>query len=201
MFVLIIWLITLLYYIHVWWTETLKKDYANARILFILSKAKRLRKWRQNGPNFVLNITFFMLSKNWQRNKRWEREERISYVNGTNINKIYHSIWHWNIRLICAKIAFLTFLMPLTYYQLISYLRQFFVLTFQVSWVKADTRAIQAIGSHKITQNPRIRVMQEKRVKHHLIIINATLEEDGPYMCQLNTPSMKSQVCFPPKPC
>ena len=62
--------------------------------------------------------------------------------------------------------------------------------------MKADTRAIQAIGSHKITQNPRIRVMQEKRVKHHLIIINATLEEDGPYMCQLNTPSMKSQVRF-----
>ena len=69
-------------------------------------------------------------------------------------------------------------------------------MTFQVSWVKADTRAIQAIGSHKITQNPRIKVMQEKRVKHHLMIINATLEEDGPYMCQLNTPSMKSQVCF-----
>ena len=69
-------------------------------------------------------------------------------------------------------------------------------MMFQVSWVKADTRAIQAIGSHKITQNPRIKVMQEKRVKHHLMIINATLEEDGPYMCQLNTPSMKSQVCF-----
>ena len=66
----------------------------------------------------------------------------------------------------------------------------------QVSWVKADTRAIQAIGSHKITQNPRIKVMQDSRVKHHLIIINATLEEDGPYMCQLNTPTMKSQVHY-----
>ena len=60
--------------------------------------------------------------------------------------------------------------------------------------MKADTKAIQAIGSHVITHNPRIRVFQEKRVKHHLLIINATLEEDGPYMCQLNTQPMKSQV-------
>ena len=67
-------------------------------------------------------------------------------------------------------------------------------MLFQVGWVKADTKAIQAIGSHVITHNPRIKVKQENRVKHHLIIINATLEEAGPYMCQLNTQPMKSQV-------
>ena len=77
------------------------------------------------------------------------------------------------------------------------YLISYGNVVFQVSWVKADTRAIQAIGSHKITQNPRIKVIsgvKNHRVKHHLIITNATLEEDGPYMCQLNTPTMKSQV-------
>ena len=65
---------------------------------------------------------------------------------------------------------------------------------FQVGWVKADTKAIQAIGNHVITHNPRIMVRHQNRVKHQLIIVNATLEEDGPYMCQLNTQPMKSQV-------
>ena len=60
--------------------------------------------------------------------------------------------------------------------------------------MKADTKAIQAIGEMVITHNPRIKVKQEKGVKHHLIIINATLEEAGPYMCQINTNPMKSQV-------
>ena len=68
------------------------------------------------------------------------------------------------------------------------------LLLLQIGWVKADTKAIQAIGNTLITHNPRIKVKQENRVKHHLIIINATLEESGPYMCQLNTQPMKSQV-------
>jgi hypothetical protein len=32
------------------------------------------------------------------------------------------------------------------------------IFFFQVGWVKADTKAIQAIGLHVITHNPRIRV-------------------------------------------
>ena len=65
---------------------------------------------------------------------------------------------------------------------------------FQVGWVKADTKAIQAIGKHVITHNHRVSVSQEDRTKYHLHIINASLEESGPYICQLNTDPMKSQV-------
>ena len=64
----------------------------------------------------------------------------------------------------------------------------------QVGWVKADTKAIQAIGKHVITHNHRVSVSQEDRTKYHLHIINASLEESGPYICQLNTDPMKSQV-------
>ena len=74
-------------------------------------------------------------------------------------------------------------------------LREIFSLFFwQVGWVKADTKAIQAIGMHVITHNARVKVSQEDRHKYHLHIINATMEESGPYMCQLNTDPMKSQA-------
>ena len=67
---------------------------------------------------------------------------------------------------------------------------------FRVGWVKADTKAIQAIGNTLITNNMRIKVKQEKGVVHHLVIINATLNDDGPYRCQLSTTPMKSQMHF-----
>ena len=60
--------------------------------------------------------------------------------------------------------------------------------------MKADTKAIQAIGDHVITHNPRVSVSHEKHQQHHLHITEVTLEDAGPYMCQLNTDPMKSQV-------
>lgn len=65
---------------------------------------------------------------------------------------------------------------------------------FQVGWVKSDTKAIQAIGEHVITNNPRVSVFRSPGGSHNLKIANATLEDAGSYMCQLNTAPMKSQV-------
>ncbi len=69
----------------------------------------------------------------------------------------------------------------------------FMLVVPQVGWVKTDTKAIQAIGEHVITHNNRVSVSHD-REKHHLHITRATLEDAGQYMCQLNTPTMKSQV-------
>jgi len=67
--------------------------------------------------------------------------------------------------------------------------------TQKVGWVKADTKAIQAIGKHVITHNHRVSVSQDTdRSKYHLHISNASMEESGPYICQLNTDPMKSQL-------
>ena len=56
--------------------------------------------------------------------------------------------------------------------------------------MKADTKAIQAIGDHVITHNPRVSVSHERGQKHMLHISNVLLEDEGPYMCQLNTAPM-----------
>ena len=60
--------------------------------------------------------------------------------------------------------------------------------------MKADTKAIQAIGDHVITHNPRVSVSHERAQRHMLHIHDVQLEDGGPYMCQLNTAPMKSQV-------
>lgn len=60
--------------------------------------------------------------------------------------------------------------------------------------MKADTKAIQAIGDHVITHNTRVSVSHDRKQRHHLHITNVSLEDAGPYMCQLNTDPMKSQV-------
>ncbi len=67
-------------------------------------------------------------------------------------------------------------------------------LFFQVGWLKADTKAIQAIGDHVITHNPRVSVSHEKLQQHQLHIANVQRDDQGTYMCQLNTDPMKSQV-------
>ena len=64
----------------------------------------------------------------------------------------------------------------------------------QVGWLKADTKAIQAIGDHVITHNPRVSVSHEKLQMHKLHITEVQLDDEGTYMCQLNTDPMKSQV-------
>ena len=68
-------------------------------------------------------------------------------------------------------------------------------LIFQVGWIKADTKAIQAIAMHVITNNPRVSVSHDElRAKFRLHIAGATLEDAGPYMCQINSMPVVKQV-------
>ena len=61
-----------------------------------------------------------------------------------------------------------------------------------MGWVQANSKAIQAIGTHVITNNKRVTVSHdESRRKWMLHIAKAQLEDAGPYMCQLNTEPMK----------
>lgn len=64
----------------------------------------------------------------------------------------------------------------------------------QVGWVKADTKAIQAIHEHVITHNPRVSVSHSDHSTWYLHIKNVQEEDRGQYMCQINTDPMKSQV-------
>ena len=61
-----------------------------------------------------------------------------------------------------------------------------------MGWVQANSKAIQAIGTHVITHNERISVSHDEfKRKWMLHIAKAQLEDAGPYMCQLNTEPMK----------
>lgn len=64
----------------------------------------------------------------------------------------------------------------------------------QVGWVKADTKAIQAIHEHVITHNPRVSVSHGGHAAWNLHIRDVQEEDRGYYMCQINTDPMKSQV-------
>lgn len=64
----------------------------------------------------------------------------------------------------------------------------------QVGWVKADTKAIQAIHDHVITHNPRVSVSHLDVSTWNLHIKSVSEEDRGGYMCQINTDPMKSQV-------
>lgn len=68
------------------------------------------------------------------------------------------------------------------------------ISVFQVGWVKADTKAIQAIHEHVITHNPRVSVSHSDHSTWYLHIKNVQEEDRGQYMCQINTDPMKSQV-------
>ena len=66
-----------------------------------------------------------------------------------------------------------------------------------MGWVQANSKAIQAIGTHVITNNKRVTVSHdESRRKWMLHIAKAQLEDAGPYMCQLNTEPMKAKMGF-----
>lgn len=66
-----------------------------------------------------------------------------------------------------------------------------------MGWVKADTKAIQAIHEHVITHNSRVTVSHSDLNTWNLHIKSVTEEDRGGYMCQLNTDPMKSQVNEP----
>ncbi|XP_043251455.1 lachesin-like [Colletes gigas] len=65
---------------------------------------------------------------------------------------------------------------------------------YRVGWVKADTKAIQAIHDHVITHNKRISVSHSDHTMWNLHIKGVQQEDEGLYMCQINTDPMKSQT-------
>ncbi|KAI8121633.1 Lachesin [Lucilia cuprina] len=67
---------------------------------------------------------------------------------------------------------------------------------YRVGWLKADTKAIQAIHENVITHNPRVTVSHLDQNTWNLHIRAVTEEDRGGYMCQLNTDPMKSQIGF-----
>ncbi|XP_042233852.1 lachesin-like isoform X1 [Homarus americanus] len=66
----------------------------------------------------------------------------------------------------------------------------------QVGWVKADTKAIQAIHKHVITHNSRVSVTHSDHNTWMLHIRGVQEEDRGPYMCQINTDPMRSQIGY-----
>ncbi|KAJ4434854.1 hypothetical protein ANN_23425 [Periplaneta americana] len=66
-------------------------------------------------------------------------------------------------------------------------------MNLRVGWVKADTKAIQAIHDHVITHNPRVSVSHNDFSTWNLHVKNVQEEDRGMYMCQINTDPMKSQ--------
>ncbi|XP_002134309.2 limbic system-associated membrane protein isoform X1 [Drosophila pseudoobscura] len=67
---------------------------------------------------------------------------------------------------------------------------------YRVGWLKADTKAIQAIHENVITHNPRVTVSHLDQNTWNLHIKAVAEEDRGGYMCQLNTDPMKSQIGF-----
>lgn len=63
-----------------------------------------------------------------------------------------------------------------------------------MAWIKADTKAILAIQEHVITNNARLSVTHSDYNTWTLNIRGVRREDQGIYMCQVNTNPMKSQV-------
>ncbi|XP_063704989.1 lachesin-like isoform X2 [Culicoides brevitarsis] len=61
----------------------------------------------------------------------------------------------------------------------------------RVGWIKADTKAIQAIHEQVITHNPRI-----SADTWNLHIKSVRIDDTGGYMCQINTDPMKSNLGY-----
>ena len=64
-----------------------------------------------------------------------------------------------------------------------------------MGWVKADSKAIQAIHDTVITHNLRVSVSGDLKSTFNLHIAEVREEDRGEYMCQINTDPMQSQVC------
>ncbi|KAK2713504.1 lachesin-like [Artemia franciscana] len=67
---------------------------------------------------------------------------------------------------------------------------------YRVGWVKADTKAIQAIHTHVITHNQRVTVSHNGHTLWNLHLDDVHTEDAGAYMCQINTDPMKYQVAY-----
>ena len=60
--------------------------------------------------------------------------------------------------------------------------------------MKADTKAIQAIGDQIITHNQRVSVTGDFVTTFNLHIKEVALDDGGNYMCQINTDPMTYQA-------
>lgn len=65
---------------------------------------------------------------------------------------------------------------------------------YKVGWIKSDSKAIQAIHTHVITHNTRVSVRHFGHSVWQLVIADVQREDEGLFMCQINTDPMKSQV-------
>ena len=66
--------------------------------------------------------------------------------------------------------------------------------TLQVAWLRSDSKAILAIHTHMVTNNPRMSVNHNGHNSWTLNIDVVQRNDSGLYMCQINTEPMTSQV-------
>ena len=67
---------------------------------------------------------------------------------------------------------------------------------FKVAWLRSDSKAILAIHTHMVTNNPRMSVSHNGHNSWTLSIDVVQRNDSGLYMCQINTEPMTSQVSF-----
>ncbi|XP_028129278.1 lachesin-like [Diabrotica virgifera virgifera] len=66
--------------------------------------------------------------------------------------------------------------------------------SYKVAWIKSDTKAILAIHTHMVAQNPRLSVTHNGHNTWKLHVSNVQKNDSGTYMCQINTDPMRSQM-------
>ncbi|CAG9862810.1 unnamed protein product [Phyllotreta striolata] len=66
--------------------------------------------------------------------------------------------------------------------------------SYKVAWIKSDTKAILAIHTHMVAQNPRLSVTHNGHNTWKLHVANVQKNDTGTYMCQINTDPMRSQM-------
>ncbi|XP_050313799.1 lachesin-like [Anthonomus grandis grandis] len=66
--------------------------------------------------------------------------------------------------------------------------------TYKVAWIKSDSKAILAINTHMVAQNPRLIVTHNGHNTWKLYIHNVQKGDAGTYMCQINTDPMRYQM-------
>ncbi|XP_066599595.1 lachesin-like [Prorops nasuta] len=75
--------------------------------------------------------------------------------------------------------------------------------SYKVAWIKSDSRAILAIHTRMVAQNPRLHVTHNGHNTWKLHVSNVHPNDSGTYMCQINTDPMRSltgrmKVVIPP---
>ncbi len=66
----------------------------------------------------------------------------------------------------------------------------------KVAWLRSDSKAILAIHTHMVTNNPRMEVKHNGHNSWTLALNEVRRNDSGIYMCQINTEPMTSQVRF-----